>query len=101
VWIIAFASLLLTMKREYVGTFVSMQTGWAFSQSYFLDNVGDDSRRIRIFYGNHRQWRSIRDLVRQWVLGAYATWLLLSPAWFNDALRAQIPDDFMPAPVVQ
>ena len=101
VWIIAFASLLLTMKREYVGTFVSMQTGWAFSQSYFLDNVGDDSRRIRIFYGNHRQWRSIRDLVRQWVLGAYATWLLLSPAWLSDALRSLIPDDFLPAPVVQ
>ena len=32
---------------------------------------------------------------------AYATWLLLSPAWLNDALRALIPDDFMPAPAVQ
>ena len=39
--------------------------------------------------------------MRQWALGAYATWLLLSPAWLNDALRALIPDDFMPAPVVQ
>ena len=50
---------------------------------------------------HERQWRSIRDLVRQWVLGAYAIWLQLSPAWLNDALRALIPDDYLPAPVVQ
>jgi hypothetical protein len=46
-------------------------------------------------------WQSIRELVRQWALGAYATWAQLSPAWLTDALRALIPDDFMPAPVVQ
>jgi hypothetical protein len=100
VWMIAFAGLLLTMKREYVGSFVSMQTGFAFTQSCFLDE-GDDARRARIFIFNERLWRPIRELVRQWVLGAYATWLLLSPAWLTDALRALIPDDFMPAPVVQ
>jgi hypothetical protein len=101
VWTIAFVSLLLTMKRQYVGTFVSLQTGYAFSQSHFLDHDGDDARRTNIFFMNERQWRSIRELVRQWALGAYATWLQLSPAWLNDALRALIPDDFMPAPVVQ
>jgi hypothetical protein len=101
VWIIAFAGLLLTMKREYVGTFVSLQTGCALSRSYFLDHDGDNARRTEIFYCNQWHWRSIRDLVRQWVLGAYATWLQLSPAWLTDALRALIPDDFMPAPVVQ
>jgi hypothetical protein len=93
--------LLLTMKREYVGTFVSTQTGCAYTRSYFLDNPGDDARRIHIFFLNERKWRSIRDLVRQWVLGAYATWLQLSPVWFTNALRTLIPDDFMPAPVVQ
>jgi hypothetical protein len=101
VWTVAFVGLLLTMKREYVGTFLSVRTGHSVSRSYFLDNEGDDATRINIFYSNDRHWRSIRDLVRQWVLGAYATWLLLSPAWLNDAIRARIPDDFMPAPVVQ
>jgi hypothetical protein len=101
VWTIAFVGLLLTMKREYVGTFVSTQTGSAYARSYFLDHAGDDARRINIFFMNERQWRSIRDLVRQWVLGAYATWLQLSPVWFTNALRTLIPDDFMPAPVVR
>ena len=100
VWTVAFVGLLLTMNREYIGTFVSLQTGCAFSRAHFLDHAGDDARRINIFFTNEPHWRSIRDLVRQWVLGAYATWLLLSPAWLNNAVRALIPDDFIPAPAV-
>ena len=101
VWTIAAAALRLTMKREYLGTFVSTQTGCASSRSHFLDHPGDDARRARIFRSNEQHWRSIHDLVRQWVLGAYATWLLLSPSWLNEGLRRLIPDDFMPAPVLQ
>ena len=101
VWTIAFVGLLLTMKREYVGSFVSWQTGCAYSRAHFLDHQGNDARRVFIFFINDWHWRSIRDLVRQWVLSAYASWLHLSPAWLCDALRAAIPDDFMPAPVVQ
>ena len=101
VWVVAFVGLLLTMKREYVGTFVSLQSGCAFSRNQFLDNGANDERRAHIFRFNEQHWRSIRDLVRLWVLGAYATWLRLNPAWLTDALRALIPDSFMPAPVVQ
>jgi len=97
VWVLSFVALMLTIKRQYRGSFVSLQTGGAFSQSHFLDHA----RRAHIFLYNERLWRSIRDLVRQWALGAYTMWLQLRPAWFNDALCALIPDDFMPAPVVQ
>ncbi len=38
VWLIATVGLSLTIKREYLNTFVSLQTGCAYSQSYFLDN---------------------------------------------------------------
>ncbi len=97
VWAIAAVGLLLTMNREYIGTFVSLQTGCAFTRAHFLDHAGDDARRINIFFSNEQHWRSIRDLVRQWVLGAYATWLALSPAWLSNSVRAMIPDDFIPA----
>jgi hypothetical protein len=99
VWAVAAIGLLLTMNREYIGTFVSLQTGCAFSRAHFLDHAGDDARRVNIFFANERHWRSIRDLVRQWVLGAYATWVALSPAWLSNAVRAMIPDDFIPSPV--
>ncbi len=60
VWPIAFVGSLLTMKREYVGTFMSLQTGCDYSQS---SNIYCKSSANQW----HWHWLSIRDLVRQWV----------------------------------
>jgi hypothetical protein len=79
---------------------VSLKTGYADTQACFLDNEGDDAQRIWIFFHNKRQWRAIRARVRLWVLGAYAAWLALMPAWFTTDLRARIPDEFVPVQVV-
>ena len=97
VWLIAVVGLSLTIERKYLHTFVSLQTGHAFSQSYFLDNQGDDAKCINIFFMNERHWQTIRDRVRQWVLSVYATWQALMPAFFTADLQARIPDDVMPA----
>ena len=100
-WLIAVVGLSLTVKREYLHTFMSLQTGYASTQSHFVDNPGNDARRIVIFFMNERHWQAIRDRVRQWVLSAYAAWQALMPAFFTADLQARIPDDFMPAQVVQ
>jgi hypothetical protein len=96
-WTMAVVGLLLTIKREYLRTFWSTQTGCAFSRAYFLDNEGNDAIRINILLMNERHWQSIRERVRQWVLRMYATWEALKPTWFTDATKAAIPDNFMPA----
>ena len=101
VYTMAFVALLLTMKRPFAYTFFSLQTGCAFSQSHFLDHAGNDARRSNVFFNNERHWRSIRHLVRQWVLGLYATWEALKPAWFTDHVKTCIPDSFMPTEAVQ
>ena len=101
VWLIAVVGLSLTIKREYLHTFVSLQTGHAATQSIFLDSQGNDVKRVNIFYKNERHWQAIRDRVRQWVLGVYAAWQALMPAFFTTDLQARIPDDFMPAQAVQ
>jgi hypothetical protein len=98
--LVAVVGLSLTIKREYLHTFVSLQTGCAHAQSYFLDNEGDDAKRVEIFYCNERQWQAIRNRVREWVLGMYAVWKALMPSWFTTDLQARIPDEFMPAQVV-
>jgi hypothetical protein len=100
-WLVAVFGLSLTIKPDYLGTFVSLQTGCNYTQRYFLDHEGNDARRVEIFIMNERQWQAIRDLVRQWVLSVYATWQALMPAFFTTNLQARIPDDFMPAQVVQ
>ena len=96
VWLVAVIGLSLTIKREYLHTFVSLQTGRAYIQSYFLDNEGNDAQRIEIFFSNNRLWRAIRDHVRQWVLSMYLIWEALMPAWFSTDVQARIPDDFLP-----
>jgi hypothetical protein len=96
VWAFAALGVWRTMKPEYRQTFWSTQTGYAYSQSIFLDNDGNDAKRIEIFAMNERHWRAIRDRVRQWVLAMYATWQALQPGWFTDAVKAQIPDAFIP-----
>jgi hypothetical protein len=96
VWAFAALGVWLTMKPKYHRTFWSTQTGCAYSQSYFLDNDGNDAKRIEIFAINERHWRAIRDRVRQWVLAMYANWQALQPVWFTDAVKAQIPDAFIP-----
>jgi hypothetical protein len=96
VWALAALGVWLTMKPKYRRTFWSTKTGYAYSQSMFLDNEGSDAKRIRIFYVNERHWRAIRDRVRQWVLAMYAAWRALKPVWFTDAVKAQIPDAFIP-----
>jgi hypothetical protein len=66
VWLVAFCAFLLTIKRQYVHTFVSLQSGSDYIISYFRDN-DDEARRIEIFYCNELMWQSIRPAVRTWV----------------------------------
>jgi hypothetical protein len=67
-WLVAFCAFLLIIKREYVHTFVSLQSGSDYVIGYFRDNV-DEARRIQIFYSNELMWESIRPAVRAWVRG--------------------------------
>jgi hypothetical protein len=82
-WPTAVVGLAFTIKRQYLHTFVSLQTGCVFVQSYFLDNEGDDAKRVQIFFSNVRKWRAIWDRVRQWVLSVYAARQALMPVWFT------------------
>jgi hypothetical protein len=95
-WAIAALGVWLTMKPEYRRTFWSTRTGYAYTQGIFVDNDGNDAKRIGIFGINERHWRAIRDRVRQWVLAMYAAWHALKPVWFTDTVKAQIPDTFIP-----
>jgi hypothetical protein len=85
---------------EYKQTFWSCETGWENSQSYFLDNEGNDARRVHIFTTNPIHWRSIKEDVKVWTLTNWSKWEEEKPDWFNLVVKAQIPDDFIPADAV-
>ena len=52
VWFLSFGAFLLTIKREYVHTFISLQTGSDYTISYFRDNISNEARRIRITHAD-------------------------------------------------
>ncbi len=63
VWLLAFGAI----KREYVHTFISLQTGSDYMISCFRDNVANEAKRVCILFDNEKMWRSVRPAVRDWV----------------------------------
>jgi hypothetical protein len=97
VWAVSFAGFLLTIKREYVGTFLSLETGCAYAVRFFNEADGDDERRIKIFNFAEALWSEIRGDVKDWTLDNYERWKAEKPPWFTVGLIKRLPDDFMPA----
>jgi hypothetical protein len=94
-WICFSSIFLLRMKRKYVSTFFSLQTGHAWVKCFFVDYEED---RIKMFvHGqNRKQWASIRDDVKQYTMENWERWEEEKPEWFNDAFKAGIDDDMIP-----
>jgi hypothetical protein len=95
-WLLIFTFLLgYVIVPEYRKTFWSTQTGWQKSLAFFLDNEGNDERRIFIMDTNMMNWRSIEKEVKVWTRENWRRWESEKPAWFNDVRIAAIPDEFM------
>jgi hypothetical protein len=86
---------LLLMKREYVTTFFSSQTGHAWVKAMFLDGT-DDRQKIRALRKNKKLWLSIRDDVKAWTMENWERWEEEKPEWFNDAWKAGVDDSMIP-----
>jgi hypothetical protein len=95
-----FACFLLLMKRKYVSTFFSTETGYAWVQSYFVSGQTDEVKK-RIFEHNKRQWLSIRDDVKAWTMENWERWEEETPEWFTDAWKSGVDDDMIPPASVQ
>lgn len=89
---LSFVSLLLSMKREYVGTFVSLKTGSSYVQELFK-NGNDDERRFVIFYYVDDKWiADIGDEVRVWLNERLPEWSEITPDWLDKRKLKKIPD---------
>jgi hypothetical protein len=87
---------MLTIKRTYIGTFLSLETGHSYAVRFFNEAEGDDARRIKIFNFSPPLWSEIRGDVKAWTLDNYARWKAEKPYWFTAGLVQRLPDDFMP-----
>ena len=95
-WALSFALLLALMVPRYRMTFLSTQTGWQWSQSFFRDGK-TDAARIEIFNNSTKQWKNdIGEDVKAWVHENWETWIEEKPEWLTDALKARIPIEYIP-----
>ena len=95
-WLIFFTCFLLIMKKSYLSTFFSLQTGHAWVKASFLNGT-DDQQKTRVLRKNRKQWASIRGDVKAWTLENWERWEEEKPAFFNDAFKASVDDDMIPA----
>jgi hypothetical protein len=93
--VFVFACFLLLMKRKFWGTFFSLQTGYAWVQSYFVSGQTDEVKK-NIHLLNKKQWMSIRGEVKAWTMENWERWEEEKHEWFSDNFRASVDDDMIP-----
>ena len=94
-WLVVSGVFLSLLKKKYIGTFFSTQTGNEWAQNWFLNGVTDQFK-IKVLNMNPHCWKSIRPQVREWLLENWNTWEDEKPEWFNDIFMSWVDDDMMP-----
>ena len=95
-WGFFFMAFLMLMKKGFRSTFFSTQTGYQWTMSLFLEGRHDSTKR-RVLVHNKRHWAAIRDDVKAWTLENWERWEEEKPEFFNDAFKATVDDDMIPA----
>ena len=94
VWILVFGLFLLLMKKEYRGTFYCTRTGNQRAMGYFLDGKTDETKAVVLTH-NKKQWRAIREDVKEWVQANWWRWEEEKPEWYSLAWQSQVPKDWI------
>ena len=101
VWAASAASFAASIKRKYLRTFVSADTGSQYAIRLFRESETDEARFSAVFR-NHRSYTApIKAEVKAWLDERYPIWQLEHPPWFNDVAVASIPDDMLPKEVLR
>jgi hypothetical protein len=93
--VVSYATLLVSVKREYLHTFISTKTSNGSVQELFTMNE-EEEQRFWIFQNNLHKWEhKIGADVKAWINERLPLWLEEPPEWFNVQRRSIIPDDFV------
>lgn len=99
-WFISFSTILKTMKKEYVSTFFSFDTGNDWAQSFFIHGASDEAKSKTLGL-NPVKWKSLRAEAKAWTLENFWRWIEEKPDWFTDNWIAKLPSDFIPEAVTR
>lgn len=92
-WLASFVLYFLLMKKEYRRTFWSTRTGKANTMAHF--NRDTDKGKSVVVECNEMQWLEIHEKVQAWVAENWEKWLDTEPAWFTEAWRDKVPQEWL------
>ena len=93
---LTFTLLILSIKREYIGTFFTTMTGKQQTISLFQNSDDDAVKADALFTNTRVHWKSIEKEARAFVFENYHKWEEERPEWWTEALKASIDDDMVP-----
>ncbi|GMI13543.1 hypothetical protein TrLO_g6791 [Triparma laevis f. longispina] len=93
--VVNFICFLGTIKRKYLHTFFSTETGVTSGQKQFLEGKSNAAKSA-IFTRNEVMWRPIERRIRAWLEDGWLEWVNKKPEWFNEKFRSTVPVDMMP-----
>jgi len=93
-WVVVFGVFLLLMKKEYRRTFFTTRTGKQWVMDFFLKGT-DDAVKKNVVGCNKKQWRAIREDVKEWVQANWWKWKEEKPEWFDLAWQSRVPEEWI------
>jgi len=93
-WVVVFVVFLLLMKKEYRRTFFTTRTGKQWAVDFFVKGV-DDGQKSAVLTCNKKQWRAIREDVKEWVQANWWRWKEEKPKWFSLAWQSKVPKEWI------
>jgi hypothetical protein len=93
--VLLFAVFFFNIEKKYWGTFYSLQRGKDMTVKNFQEGAEDVKAKYIFKYSKHH-WKSIEEEVRAWIEANWVRWLEEKPKWFDDAMRARVPVEYIP-----
>jgi hypothetical protein len=93
---IIFFIFFLNIESKHWGTFFSWEKGKDFTVKGFIDADDDGKKGYAVFTNSKKHWRSIEGEVKAWVEFNWERWEEDKPEWFDKAMRARVPIEYIP-----
>jgi hypothetical protein len=91
-----FMVFFINIERKYWGTFFTLQRGNDLTVTSFKAGNDDAAKAAYTFQMSKHHWKLIEEEVKNWVETNWERWEEEQPEWFDDAMRARVPVEYIP-----
>ena len=92
---LSFGAFLLSINRNYLGTFFDTRTGKEFLCDVWRNGT-TDKERFYVFGKHKSYYSSINKELKEWLTENWDRWEEEKPDWFTAKMIGKIPSDVLP-----